>query len=213
MTDGDAGYWGLRAWLRYLIKIHCALGQDFSLHISLRWKCCYISVDLLLYLPRLSILRSHPGCAWWLQPSLKACDIEHNRDQIQLRSANKQQTWALPVTISASLLCQSLYKQRCWTMKELRCLLMWDCQLHPNSELREREWIYQHLQFLVSSCTFHRGHKGLLPVYHHAGLSCSWGLTKPVQAARRIRYERITDIHPVAKILEDLKRVWHSEGK
>lgn len=63
---------------------------------------------------------------------------------------------------------------------------------------------------LVSSCTFHRGHKGLLPVYHHAGLSCSWGLTKPLQAARRIRYERITDIHPAAKILEDSKRVWHS---
>lgn len=89
----------------------------------------------------------HPGCAGWLQPALKACDIEHNRDQIQLRSANQQQTWALPVTISASLLCQGLWKRRRWTMKELRRLLMWDCQSQPTLELRERGWIYQHSQF------------------------------------------------------------------
>lgn len=137
MTDEDRGYWGLRAWLWSLIKNHCALGRlchcpqplpvcscgsfpwrdERAVRYQLNYYCIFFGSASS------ARILNVPGR---FQLSLKACDIEHNRDQIQLHSANKQQTWALPVTIPAPLLCQSLWKRRCRTMKEPLGLLMWE---------------------------------------------------------------------------------------
>lgn len=223
MTDEDMGYWGLKAWLWSLIKNHCALGKichctqplpvcscgsfpwrdESAVRYQLNYYCIFFGSA-----SSARILNA-PG---WFQLSLKACDIEHNRDQIQLRSANKQQTWALPVTISAPLSCQSLWKRRCRTMKEPLWLLMWETLIVAarfGTERKRRNLSI--FAVLVSSCASQKGR--LLPVYDHAVLSCSRGLTKPMQPERRIRYERISDKHWAAKILEDLKHVWHSGGK
>lgn len=142
MADEDRGYWGLRAWLWSLIKNHCALRK--SCHCTQPLPVCscgsfpwrdesavrYQLNYYCIFLGSASSARilNVPGR---FQLSLKACDIEHNRDQIQLRSANKQQTWALPVTIAAPLLCQSLWKRRCRTMKEPLWLLMWETLIVP----------------------------------------------------------------------------------
>lgn len=142
-----------------------------------QWKCCYISADLLLYLPGLSILRSHPGCAA-LSKSLWY-RTQQGSDSITL---SKQTANMSPACYHFSLIVMS---------EPLKATLRNDEGAPPPSYVRlsvaahfgteGKRMNLSTFTILVSSCTFHRGHKGLLPVYHHAALSCSWGPTKPVQ--------------------------------